>query len=56
MCVKCASAEILNREVLVGQVTKYQTNEALIDQVTGYQTKKVLVSLSGLDTRQRKFR
>lgn len=56
MCIKCASAGILNREALAGQVTRYHADEALVGQMTRYQAKKGLVDPGGPDTRQRKLR
>lgn len=50
MYAKCAGAKKLDREVLVGQVTRYHADEVLVGQVIGYKAEEALMGLSGLDT------
>lgn len=56
ICVKCASAGRLDSEVLIGQVTRYQTDKVLMGQVTEYQAKEALMDPSVPDIRQRNLR
>lgn len=42
--VNCIGAEKFDREILIGQMIEYQTDEDLISQVIEYQTVKILIA------------